>query len=222
MADEGILSRFAGWLRQRIGIAREYTVYQYEVRLSGVVIPPENYTPNKNKKPISEKSLTQWELSFETTETHVRGERGEPPYFRTFTAEPREAELRFREELVLLVRNQEINSQLVLSRSKMEIGAFSWKEEVSIARLPQRMITDYLNSLDEISRAKIEQRGTIKIGSRPHFRIDAFSFEPVDSFKVSADRLKEFTVYDRYYCKLYRPNEDEDFNIWSAEFNHPL
>jgi hypothetical protein len=212
------LGRLSRFLRLRLGVIKEFTVFQYEVRLSGIVLPPAG---NLKKQP-EEKTAIQWEISFETQPSRSIGERGEPPFFRTFTPEWREAQKRFEASLIELVRRQEMLSRFVFSRASNDIGIFSWKENVDVNRVPQRALNEYFKNIDDAKRFRIEQTGIVKVGKKPNFRIDAISFQPIDSFIVTSDRLKEFSVYDRYYFKVYRPDEDVEFNMVQGEFNHPL
>jgi hypothetical protein len=229
MADtpmQRIVDFFRG-LGARLGVGpKKITIYQYETRLSGKVLPPADYK-SKKKKQREEKTLIQWELSFESSYEPEQERSGQPPFFRTLSATPKDAGRRFENVLRSLVTEQERKAQFEISKVEGRIGSFSWYEERDInevkTQINQKTLAEYLKSLGVGQQLKLEREGKLEVPMRPRFRVDNISFEPAQSIVITSDKIKEGKAIDTFYFKIYRPEEeDEPYIYWRGEYLHDL
>lgn len=198
------MGRFADWVRKKLGLLRVFKIYMYVVRVSGVVMPPREF---RKKEVYRRDTQIQFELSFE-----------EEPYFRTLIDNFRDAQTKFEPELRDLVKNQETKIiQLPYTQSP-----FSWSEEISADIVTQTTINNFLRVANTKDMTNFETKRIIKVPARPEFVVQAVDFEPVDSFEVTEDKIKDFQAIDTFIMKLYRPNEEEEYRSWSGEFLHAL
>jgi len=196
-ARERFLGRIPRVIRRR---PRVYRIYMYEVRVSGVVIPPKEV---QRKTRYKETTLIQFEISFE-----------DRPYFRTFTDNPIDAERRYRPILEDLAKQ--------LERHPSVRKCFTYFVEIPKSQMTMQ---DYLSSpepKDVIRRAG--PNTLIKVFGKPTLVVKDVSFEPVGYFDVSED---EFPIIkgeasDTFIFKVYRPNEDIPYAEVEDEFIHPL
>lgn len=204
---EGILGRFAGWIRKKLGLLRVFKIYMYDVRVSGIVLPPEEFRKKPTTQYFREKTPIQFEISFE-----------EEPYFRTLTEFPIEAEKRFTAELEELAKNQE---KIITQMPYLE-SPFSWSEKVPADTVTQETINKFLRVATDKDKKDFETKGIIKVPAKPELVVKAVSFTPVDSFEVTEDKIKSFESIDTFIFKFYRPMEEEEYWARKGEFLHSL
>jgi hypothetical protein len=194
------LRRVREAIARRIMPPKVVTVYSYVVRASGYAEPPREM---QRKKRYKRETLIQFELSFE-----------ESPYFRTLTADHKEAEKTFGDALKDLVADQEI----VAFRKRAIYASLIKAEEI-----PEETLQSYLRgaSVEEKTRYKEEKKIFMPKG-KSTFVVTAIDFEPIEMIEVPEDRIPERRASDIFYFKLYRPNEEEEFDLWRGEWIHDL
>jgi hypothetical protein len=201
---DSILGRFSEWIRRRLGLLRVFRIYRYDVRVSGIVLPPKEF---RKKVSYSRTTPIQFEISFE-----------EEPYFRTLLEFVREAETKYEAELRELVKNQErIITQLPYLQSPL-----GWSEKVSAEIITQETINKFLRVATDKDKKDFETKRVVKVPARPELVVEAVSFTPVDSFEVTEDKIKTFEAIDSFVFKFYRPNEEEEYWARRGEFLHSL
>ena len=178
-------------------------IYTYVVRVSGYVLPPmESQRKKRGRQGMDKETVIQFELSFE-----------DRPFFRTVIAKQTDAEMKYKNELAQLVRDQE---DVALSKK-----AFSYP-------IPKSnkfdMWEDYVNATS-LTKSKIrkDRPDEFTLG-KPSFMVDAIGFEPTGYFDAPSNQLREFTAKDDFIFKIYRPEEypEQSFNEWDDSFEHSL
>jgi hypothetical protein len=184
-----------------IGIGvKTIVVYSYVVRASGIVIPPKE---TQKKKTYAKDTLIQFELSFEDS-----------PFFRTIISDYKEAMTKFESAMRELVADQE----LVAVRQKA-----IYCEAIPEDQIEKDTLLNYLQFATKREREKYEATKRILVAKgRPEFAIDAIDFEPVESFEIPANKLQKGTAEDTFVFKLYRPEEDKQFDSWGGKWEHTL
>jgi hypothetical protein len=191
-------------VRKKLGLLRVYEIYRYDARVSGIVLPPEGF---KRKGEYSRSTPIQFEISFE-----------EPPYFRTMIKFPIQAERRYYAELKELVENQE---RIITTLPYLE-SPFAWFNKVRREIVPPETVAKFLRIATRKDLERYETESTVKVPARPELVIEATSFTPVDSFKVTEEKLKEFEAIDTFIFKTIRPGESEPYWERKGEFLHSL
>jgi hypothetical protein len=195
---------------RRLGFRKQIRVYQYEVHFSGVVIHPKSFGNvakfKKSKTPL------QWEISFE-----------ENPYFRTVTADENEALRRFEDDIISLIRQQEVKiSNLPITDSPFG----RWFEEAKKEEANTKQLRDFLLSSGEKDREYFENTGKLKVPPKVHFEVDDMSFDAVSSFLVPTNRLKTGEAVDSFKFLIKPPAEEIERNrpikTYTGEFIHSL
>ena len=204
---DGLISKIAEWLKYRLGLVRYVRIYCYVVRVSGIVLPPVPLRKKSDWQYLTSESPIKFELSFEET-----------PFFRTVIADWKEAQKRYDGELRELVKNEERKA------GEAPIGStpFAWFIKADASLLPVRKLEEFLAVADPEQKKEYQRTGKIMVAARPEYVIMAMDFEPVESFEVRSEKIRQFEAIDTYFFKLYRPDEDEPYRQYTGEFLHKL
>lgn len=178
-------------------------IYTYVVRVSGYVLPPmESLRKKKGRQGLDKETVIQFELSFE-----------DRPFFRTVIAKQTDAEMKYKNELAQLVKDQEDTS--------LRKKAFSYPIPKSNKF---EMWEDYIAGTS-LTKSKIrkERPDEFTLG-KPSFMVDAIGFEPTGYFDVPSNQLREFKASDDFIFKIYRPEQypEQAMNEWDGSFEHSL
>jgi hypothetical protein len=180
-------------------------IYSYVVRVSGYILPPAE-SLRKKAQNLDKDTVIQFELSFE-----------DRPFFRTSVGKNTDCEMRYKNELKQLVKDQEIVS--------VQKKAFSYQSPKSNM---WELWEDY-NSASSTGKRNIRKDYPEEFTlGRPTFMVDdsAISFEPEAYMDVPSNRLREFKATDEFVFKIYRTTQehanDDDFNRWDGKWEHGL
>jgi hypothetical protein len=89
--------------------------------------------------------------------------------------------------------------------------------------VPRETLLGFLKFATPQQKERYESTKKILLSKgKAEFAIGAIDFEPVESFEVPENRLVTGTSTDTFIFKLYRPEEEREFESWSGDFTHSL
>jgi len=201
-------------IRRVIPVKRR--IYFWRITYSGIVRCP------YQRPGAKEHTQVIWELTFE-----------DPPYFRSYSFDRREAFERYDRAIRFLIKEQELKMMAWRSPTG-KIGALTWCRWLPKNEVTKRYLREYEKMIKEGRAFKIEQemwaKGYVKIPERPILEIRDYSYERV-SILVEDRRVeyiettRPFTkAVDRYRFTVYRPpyTTDDEICSWEDNFEHDL
>jgi len=191
-------------------------IYFWRITYSGIVRCPYQRPGAKEHTQII------WELTFE-----------EPPYFRSYSSDRREAFEKYDREIRRLIKEQELKMITWRSRSG-KIGALTWCKWIPVNELPEGWKKELEKMMKEgkMSKTEIEMlsKGYVKVPERPILEIRDYSYEKVSVLVEGKRRdyievIKAYTkATDRFRFTVYRPpyTTDDEICSWEDDFTHDL